>query len=95
MLMGQWSLLTKHAYVLLCIAHDPDVRLRDIAAALDITERTAHGIVADLVDHGYMVKKRAGRRNRYQIVHRLTLRHPIGREHSLGELLAVLTHPEK
>lgn len=89
--MRQWSLLSKHAHVLLCIAHDPGARLRDIANALDITERTAHAIVADLVDDGYMVKVRDGRRNRYQIDHQLTLRHPLGREHSLGELLAVLT----
>lgn len=89
--MRQLSLLTKHAHVLLCIAHDPGARLRDIARALDITERTAHAIVADLVDDGFMVKTKEGRRNRYKIDERLTLRNPIGREHSLGELLAVLT----
>jgi DNA-binding IclR family transcriptional regulator len=89
--MPRWSLFTKHAYVLLFIAHDPGARLRDIATALDITERTAHAIVADLVHDGYVVKKREGRRNRYRIEHRRTLRTPIGRKHSLGELLAVLT----
>ena len=91
----EWSLLTKHAYVLLCIADDPRARLRDIASALDITERTAHAIVSDLVENGYVVKKRDGRRNRYHIEHRLPLRSPGGREHTLGELLAVLTVPGK
>ena len=62
-----WSFLANHARVLLCIARDSGLRLRDIAASLDITERTAHGIVTDLAQAGYVVKQKAGRRNRYQI----------------------------
>ena len=65
--MESWSFLTSHARVLLCIAHDPDARLRDIAASLDITERSAYGIVTDLTAAGYVVKQENGRRNRYQI----------------------------
>ena len=69
---ASWTFLTNHARVLLCIAHDPGIRLRDIAARLDITERSAYGIVTDLARVGYIVKHKGGRRNRYQIqAHRL------------------------
>ena len=71
--MAEWSFLTNHARVLLCIAHDPGVRLRDIAARTGVTERTAYGIVTDLTDAGYVVKHRDGRRNRYQIQAHLPL----------------------
>ena len=88
--MADWSFLTNHARVLLCIAHDPGARLRDIAADLDITERTAHGIITDLVEAGYVVKEKDGRRNRYQIEANLPLREPASREPAIGEVLAVL-----
>ncbi|HEY3239561.1 MAG TPA: winged helix DNA-binding protein [Acidimicrobiia bacterium] len=71
--MGDWSFLTNHARVLLCIAQDPGVRLRDIAAALGITERHAYGIVNDLTTAGYVVKEKDGRRNRYQVEAHLPL----------------------
>src|ERR1700735_2106106 len=88
--MESWSFLTNHARVLLSIAHDPGARLRDIAAALGITERSAYGIVTDLTRAGYVVKEKAGRRNRYQIqVHR-PLPDPVGREPAIGDVLAVL-----
>jgi DNA-binding MarR family transcriptional regulator len=64
LLMANWTFLTNHARVLLCIAHDPGVRLRDIAASLGITERSAYGIVTDLAEAGYVVKQKNGRRNR-------------------------------
>ncbi len=86
----EWSFLTKHGSVLLCIAQDPRARLHDIAAAVGITERTAHGIVADLVDGGSVVKERQGRRNRYQIQPHLPLHNPVGREGTIGEVLGVL-----
>jgi hypothetical protein len=85
-----WTFLTNHARVLLCIAHDPGVRLRDIAARLDITERSAYGIVAELVRAGYIVKQRDGRRNRYQIQEHLPLPEPTSRERTVGEILALL-----
>ena len=93
--MAEWSLLTNHAWVLLCIAYDPGVRLRDIAARVDITERTAHGIVTDLTEAGYVVKHKDGRRNRYQIQAHLPLRRPLpvpdsGRLAAVGEVLALL-----
>ena len=62
--MVKWSFLTNHARALVCIAHDPGVRLRDIAAALDITERSAYAIVSELAEAGYVVKEKDGRRNR-------------------------------
>ena len=85
-----WTFLTNHARVLLCIAHDPGVRLRDIAARLDITERSAYGIVTDLARADYIVKQKDGRRNRYQIQAHLPLPEPTSQERTLGEMLALL-----
>ncbi|MGH3153994.1 MAG: helix-turn-helix transcriptional regulator [Streptosporangiaceae bacterium] len=89
--MASWTFLTHHARVLLLVAHDPGVRLRDIAASLDITERSAFGTLADLVDAGYLVKEKNGRRNRYHIQAHLPLPEPDGRERTVGEILALLT----
>jgi DNA-binding IclR family transcriptional regulator len=71
--MASWGFLTNHARALLCIAHDPGTRLRDIAARLDITERSAHAIITDLTAAGYLVKQKDGRRNHYQIQAHLPL----------------------
>jgi DNA-binding IclR family transcriptional regulator len=71
-----WGFLTNHARVLLCVARDPGVRLRDIASSLGITERSAHGFVTDLTAAGYVVKQRDGRRNRYQIQAHMPLLQP-------------------
>ena len=89
--MASWGFLANHARVLLCIAHDPGMRLRDIAARLDITKRSAHGIVTDLTAAGYLVKQKDGRRNRYQIQAHLPLPEPASRERTVGEILALLT----
>jgi hypothetical protein len=86
-----WTFLTNHARVLLCIAQDPGVRLRDIAARLNITERSAYGIVTDLAQAGYVVKQKDGRRNRYQIQAHLPLPESTGRERTVGEVLTLLT----
>ena len=88
--MGEWSFLTNHARVLLCIAHDPGTRLRDIAATLGITERSAYAIVTDLAEAGYVLVEKDGRRNRYQIQTHLPLREAISRERTIGEVLDVL-----
>ena len=90
-MMANWTFLTNHARVLLCIAHDPGVRLRDIAASLNITERSAFGIITDLAEAGYVVKEKNGRRNRYHIQAHLPLPEPDGRERTVGEILALLT----
>ena len=88
--MESWSFLTNHARVLLCIAHDPDARLRDIAASLGITERSVYGIVTDLTAAGYVIKHRDGRRNLYQIQAHLPLPEPASQEPAIGEVLAIL-----
>jgi MarR family len=88
--MERWSFLTNHARVLLCIAHDPGARLRDIAASLDITDRSVHGIVTDLTAAGYVVKYKDGRRNLYQIQAHLPLPEPASQEPAIGEVLALL-----
>ena len=92
--MANWSFLTNHARVLLCIAHDPGARLRDIAASLGITERSAHGIVTDLAEAGYLIRQKDGRRNRYQIQAHLPLPEPASRERTVGEVLALLAGPD-
>ena len=89
--MASWTFLTYHARVLLCVAHDRGVRLHDIAASLNITERSAHGTVTDLVEAGYVVKEKNGRRNRYHIQAHLPLPEPDGRERTVGEILTLLT----
>ena len=86
-----WGFLTNHGRVLLCIARDPGVRLRDIADRLGITERSAHGIVTDLTEAGYVVKHKEGRRNRYQIQAHMPLPEPASQEPAIGEVLALLT----
>jgi len=88
--VANWGFLTNHARVLLCIAHDPGVRLRDIAASLGITERSAFGILTDLVEAGYVVKQKDGRRNRYQIQAHLPLPEPASQEPAIGDVLALL-----
>jgi predicted transcriptional regulator len=88
--MGNWSFLTNHSRALLCIARDPDMRLREIATELGVTERSAYGIVTDLAEAGYVVKEKEGRRNRYQIQTHLPLRESIGRERTIGEVLGLL-----
>jgi hypothetical protein len=89
--VASWTFLTYHARVILLVAHDPGVRLRDIAASLNITERRAFGIITDLAEAGYVVKEKNGRRNRYHIQAHLPLPEPDGRERTVGEVLALLT----
>jgi hypothetical protein len=85
-----WTFLTIHARVLLLVAHDPGVRLRDIAASLDITERSAFGIITDLVEAGYVIKEKDGRRNRYHVQSHLPLPELTARERTVGEVLTLL-----
>ena len=89
--MASWTFLTHHARVLLCVAHDPGVRLRDIAASLGITERSAFGIIANLVEAGYVIKEKDGRRNRYHIQAHLPLPELARQERTVGAVLALLT----
>jgi MarR family len=89
--MGSWGFLSNHGRVLLLLARDPGMRLRDIAASLGITERSAYGIVTDLTAAGYISKRKDGRRNRYQIEAHQPLPEPTSRERTVGEVLALLT----
>ena len=88
--MAEWSFLTNHAQALLCIAHDPGMRLIDVAAALGITERSAYALVNDLAKDGSVVKQRDGRRNRYEVQGHLPLPGSVVRSATVGEVLAVL-----
>jgi DNA-binding MarR family transcriptional regulator len=85
-----WTFLTNHTHVLLCIAQDSGIRLREIAARVGITERAAQRIVSDLEAGGYVERTRVGRRNRYRIDLALSLRHPLEAHLAIGELLDVL-----
>jgi DNA-binding IclR family transcriptional regulator len=91
--MPDYEFLTNHAQVLLCVAHDPGIRLRDIAETVGITERSAHRIVSELVEDGYVVRDRSGRRNVYKVKPELPLHHSLAQEteqRRIGDLLEVL-----
>jgi hypothetical protein len=88
--MPTWGFLTNHARVLLCIARDPGVRLRDIAVSVGITERSAFSIVSDLAVAGYIVKEKGGRRNRYRIETERPVPESADRRLAIGDLLALL-----
>jgi predicted transcriptional regulator len=90
---SHWDFLTHHAHVLICVARDPGIRLRDIATAVGITERSAHRILSELVDEGYVQRERNGRRNFYKVESHLPLRHPLVAERGIGDLLEVLHGP--
>lgn len=88
--MPEWTFLTNHTHVLLCLARDPEARQSEIAARVGITERAVQRIVAELVGSGYLRSTRDGRRNRYELNRELPLRHPLERDHRIGEILDVL-----
>lgn len=91
-----WTFLTNHGHVLVCIANNPEVRIREIAALVGIRERAAQGIITDLVEGGYITRTKVGRRNHYAVNPQLPLRHPLERDHEVGELLqAVATPPDE
>ncbi len=82
-----WTFLTNHAHVLFCIARDPEVRLRDVAAKVAITERAVQRIVTDLETQGYLTVSKEGRRNRYQVNDDLPLRHLVERHVAVKALI--------
>lgn len=89
---GSWTFLTNHAHVLLAIAAEPDLRVRDIADRVGITERAVQRIVTELETAGYLEITREGRRNHYRVIDGQPLRHPAEEHHRIGELLQVLSH---
>src|ERR1700757_1094368 len=88
-----WTFLTNHAQVLVCIARDPGIRLREIGERVGITERAAHRIVVELAGAGYITRERNGRRNHYTINPQFPLPDPIARDQNVGELLGILIGP--
>lgn len=87
---SEWTFLTNHAHVLVSIARNPSAVLREVAAEVGITEGATQRIVNDLVEAGYLNKIKVGRRNRYEVEEGLPLRHPLEREHAIGEILSIL-----
>ena len=87
---GNWTFFTNHAHVLFCISQDPDIRLREVALKVGITERATHRIVAELEDAGYLRHEKQGRRNHYQLLADAPLRHPIQDHVAVGDLLEIL-----
>jgi DNA-binding IclR family transcriptional regulator len=85
-----WTFLTNHAQVLLCLAETPDIRLRDVAEHIGITERATQRILADLIEAGYVKSVRAGRRNRYSVDREHAMRHTAQVGHDVGVLLEAL-----
>ena len=85
-----WTFLTNHAHVLLTISRHPDMRMREIAGQVGITDRPAQRIVGDLVEEGYVSRRKVGRRNEYTVTPGTPLRHPLSRDHEIGEILGVL-----
>lgn len=92
--MAEWAFLTNHAQALICVARDPELRLRDIAQQLDITERATHRIISDLVESGYLARHREGRRNSYEVKVDRAVPAPILRDLQVGDLLGALA-PER
>lgn len=92
--MAEWTFLTNHSHVLLCIVQNPRIRLSEIAEKVGITERTAFAIVSDLVNEGYLSKVRQGRRNEYEIHPELPFRHPIEQQAEIRALLGIFEPAE-
>ena len=89
----EWTFLTNHAHVLICIVDEPETRMRDIAQKVAITERAVQRIVVDLEEAGYIQRKRTGRRNRYKVRKNLPLRHPIEKHRRVSALLNLILDP--
>ena len=83
----QWTFLTNHAHVLVLLDRDPDMRMRDLAREVGITERATQRIISELVDSGYLTRRRQGRRNTYTLHGDQPLRHPLESQHTVDELL--------
>lgn len=92
---ADWTFLTNHAHVLLCLAREPATRMRDVADKVGITERAVQRIVADLEQTGYIQRIREGRRNRYELHDELPLRHPIEQHQQISALLELVLGDDK
>lgn len=90
---GEWTFLTNHAHVLICIVDEPEARMRDIAERVAITERAVQRIIGDLEEAGYVQRVRDGRRNRYKVRKSLPLRHPVEKHQRVSALLKLILDP--
>lgn len=88
-----WTFLTNYGHVLVCLARDPDARMRDVADAVGITERAVQQIIRELVQQGYVEKEKAGRRNRYAVVRSAHFRHDLEADVSLGSFVDLVLGP--
>ena len=88
--LPKFTLLTNHAHVLLIIAQTPDVRMREIATTIGLTERAVQRIIDELTTSGCIVVTKSGRRNRYQISLDHPLHHPVEHSRNLGDLVRFL-----
>jgi len=93
--MSDWTFLTNHSHVLLCIFQNPKIRLSEIAERVGIKERTAFAIVSDLVNEGYLSKVRNGRRNEYVVHPELHFRHPVERDAQITALLNIVPRKQR
>lgn len=84
---GGWTFLTNYGHVLVCLARNPEARMRDVAQAVGITERAVQQIIRELVQQGYVTKEKDGRRNRYQVVRSAHFRHDLEADVSLGSFV--------
>jgi DNA-binding MarR family transcriptional regulator len=88
--IASWTFLTNHSHVLICLARDPELSLREVSLQVGITERSVQRIVSELEAAGVLERSREGRNNRYTIRRALTLRHPIESHKRVGDLLAMV-----
>lgn len=86
----RWTFLTNHGHVLLCLAQAPELRLRDVAERVGVTERAVQRIVADLEEGGYLTRRRTGRQNAYDIDPDRPMRHPVEADHTVRTLMALV-----
>lgn len=92
-LIVSWTFLSNHAHVLVCLGRDPDIRLRDVAEQVGMTERAVFKIVSELEESGVITRIREGRRNHYEIDTTVTLRHPLEQDRTVSSLLKMLLDP--
>ncbi|GAA2100465.1 hypothetical protein GCM10009841_15170 [Microlunatus panaciterrae] len=92
---GEWTFMSNHGHVLVCLARDPDARMRDVAEAVGITERAVQQIVRDLVAQGYLRKEKVGRRNQYEVVRKAHFRHEMEAHVTLGEFVGLVVDRER
>lgn len=90
----EWTFLSNHAHVLICIAEQPAALLREVAERVGITERAVQRIVADLEAGGYLSRTREGRRNHYEVHADRPLRHSVEAHHDVGVLLDLILGPD-